>query len=211
MAEPPEQEFSNDTRLRSEALAPFRVLRQFVTGALGVSATIGGGVSTIQLLTGLAGAPAAPPVIGSAQNLAIDGAVLALMVLLYRRDEAANQKQMARISREEALGALRVELFNKKCVRLAALRGFARVVVAAGPSDYVAAAAAAGEPLRARLLERGVLFIPVVTDGRSGPPPPAAGDAASRRWRADPLYLADWMGWLATQMGAAGVQKEKCL
>jgi len=177
-----------------------------VSHSLPAPQAIGGGVSTIQLLTGLAGAPAAPPVAGSAQNLAIDGAVLALMVFFYRRDEAAAQRQMARISREEALGALRVELAGGKCVKLSALRSFVRVVVAAGPAQHVAAAAAAAEPYRAQLQARGVLFVPVVTEGERLSPAVVL-EAADKRWRADPLYLSDWMAWLNTQMGAAGVAK----
>ena len=44
------QEFSNDTKLRSEAQAPFRVFRQFITAAIGGSAAISTGVSFIQLV-----------------------------------------------------------------------------------------------------------------------------------------------------------------
>ena len=130
-AEPVLEEFSNDTRLRSEAQAPFRVFRQFLLSAFGASATIGfgapfkqarratspgvapltsfvfAGVSFIQFATGLAGAPSAPPVSGSVQNLGIDGIVLALCAFFWRRDEAAKRKQMSRISRESALGGLR--------------------------------------------------------------------------------------------------------
>ena len=41
--------FSNETKLRSEVQAPFRVVRQFFFGALAGSAGIGTGVSFIQL------------------------------------------------------------------------------------------------------------------------------------------------------------------
>ena len=40
----------------------------------------------------------------------------------------ARDKQLARLEREEKLGALQVELGNKKTVRLSQLRSFARVV-----------------------------------------------------------------------------------
>lgn len=43
------EKFSNETKLRSEAQAPFRVARQFIYGALGASAAIGGGIALIQL------------------------------------------------------------------------------------------------------------------------------------------------------------------
>jgi hypothetical protein len=205
---PPPGEFSNETKLRSEAQAPFRVFRQFLFGAFGVSATIGSGVSFIQFTTGLAGAPSAPPVAQSGQNLAIDGAVLALMVFLWRRDEAARQRQMARISREETLAALRVQLSSNKTVRLAALRGFARVVVVAGSATFVEEAAAAAEPHKEALLARGVLFVPLVTDATRPPPPPplpAGASAEEKRWRGEPQFVTEWTRWLGDQMGAAGV------
>jgi hypothetical protein len=206
-APPPPGEYSNETKMRSEAQAPFRVFRQFLFGAFGVSATIGSGVSFIQFTTGLAGAPSAPPVAQSGQNLAIDGAVLALMVFLWRRDEAARQRQMARISREETLAALRVQLSSQKTVRLAALRGFARVVVVAGSAAFVEEAAAAAEPHKEALLARGVLFVPLVTDGAQKPPPPlpASASASDKRWRGEPQFVTEWTRWLGDQMSAASV------
>ena len=206
---PPPGEFSNETKLRSEAQAPFRVLRQFLFAALGASAAIGGGVSFIQLTTGLLGAPSAPPVAQSGQNFGIDVAVGALMLYFWRRDEASRQKQMARISREETLSALRVSLSSGKTVKLAAMRGFARVVLAAGPAAYVAEAAAAAEPYREALLARGVLFVPFVTDGPALPPGPPPATAADKRWRAEPLYPSEWNRWLDDQMRAAGVGKDR--
>ncbi len=194
--------------MRSEAQAPFRVFRQFIFGAFGASATIGSGVSFIQLSTGLLGAPSAPPVQQSGTNLAIDGAVLALMIFLWRRDEAARQKQMARISREETLGALRVQLATQKTIRLQAFRGFARVVIVAGTAAFVAEAAAAAEPHKEALLARGVVFVPFVTDAGAQPASPlapAGATAAEKRWRAEPQYAAEWTRWLADQMGAANV------
>ncbi len=185
------------------------MLRQFLFGALGASAAIGGGVSFIQLTTGLLGAPSAPPVAQSGTNLGIDLAVGLLMVYFWRRDEAARQKQMARISREETLGALRVTLASKKTVRLQALRGFARIVLAAGPPAFVAEAAAAAEPHREALLARGVVFVPFCTDGSAlAPDSPPAATAAEKRWRADPLYPSEWTRWLGDQMSAANVMKD---
>lgn len=207
-----EEQFSNDTKLRGEAQAPFRVFRQFLLSAFGASATIGFGVSFIQFTTGLAGAPSAPPVLGSAQNLAIDAAVGALCLFFWRRDEAAKGKALARISRESALGALRLRLADGRGASLAQLRGFARVVIAAGGAGHVSAALQTAAPFKEALLARGVLFVPVVVDdggGDSSPPspdaalPPAA--AADLRWRADPASMPAWRAWLRAQMGAAGV------
>lgn len=207
----PPQEFSNNTKLRSEVQAPFRVLRQFLLGALGASATIGGGVATIQLVTGALGAPAAPPVRDSAQNVAIDVAVLLVCVFFYRKEEEARQRQMARIDREEALAKLRVVLPNGRTTRLGELRGFARVVLVAGPRAFVQQAAAGAQPYKAELLRRGVVFAPLVTDSAEQLPPEEAAGAGSaggadKRWRADPIYTGEWNAWLKTQMSAANVQ-----
>ena len=82
-----DEKYSNETKLRSEAQAPFRVARQFVYGACAASATIGFGIATIQAATRAAGAANAPPLEGSLENLAIDGAALALFGFLYAREE----------------------------------------------------------------------------------------------------------------------------
>ena len=49
-----------------------------------------------------------------AQGLGIDVGAVALFAFLVRRDLAARDKQMARLLREEKLGALQLELANRK-------------------------------------------------------------------------------------------------
>ena len=49
-----------------------------------------------------------------AQGLGIDIGAVALFAFLVRRDLAARDKQMARMLREEKLGALQLELANRK-------------------------------------------------------------------------------------------------
>jgi hypothetical protein len=202
---PNNDSFSNNTKLRSEVQAPFRVLRQFLLGALGASATVGGGVATIQLVTGALGAPSAPPLAGSAQNVAIDGAVLAVCLFFYRKEEEARGRQMARIDREEQLARLRVELTNGKTTRLSALRGFARVVLVAGPQSFVEAASLAAEPYKKELLARAVVFVPYVTDSAERLLKGEAASDADKRWRVDPIYKEEWQRWLQSQMSAASV------
>ena len=94
---------------------------------------------------------------------------------------------MARISREERLSALKCELGGGKVVSLYDLRGFSRVVVAAGDAEYCVAAVAAAETVREPLVERGVLVVPVVLPGgdaaRGGRPSPTKDD---KRFRASP-------------------------
>lgn len=201
------EEFSNETKLRSEVQAPFRVVRQFFFGALAGSAAIGTGISFIQLVTGALGAPAAPPVAKSSQNFGIDLAALLLMGFLYKREEEGRQKQMSRISREERLGNLRVELVSGKVTSLSKLRGFARVVIAAGPAADVRASIEAAEPFKAALLERGVVFVPYATDGGELPPVPTPIQDMDKRWRAEPLYANEWKAWLDDQLGQAKLSK----
>ena len=73
----------------------------------------------------------------------------------------ARDKQMARLTREEKLGALSIQLANGKVLRLSALRGSARCVVVAGTQAQVAKALEAAEPFRAALTQRGVLVVPL--------------------------------------------------
>jgi Low psii accumulation1 / Rep27 len=67
-------------RLRAEAAAPYRGLRQFVYGALGLSGGIGGVVFLAQVLAGRDLETALP-------NLALQLGVVALMVWLFRLEQ----------------------------------------------------------------------------------------------------------------------------
>ena len=62
------------------------------------------------------------------QGLAIDAAGIGVFGFLLKRDLDARDKQIARMTREEDLGSLQIELANKKTLRLAQLRQFARIV-----------------------------------------------------------------------------------
>mmetsp|Transcript_29085 Transcript_29085/g.94965 ORF Transcript_29085/g.94965 Transcript_29085/m.94965 type:complete len:296 (-) Transcript_29085:1551-2438(-) len=214
-------EYSNEVKMRSEAQAPFRVLRQFVIGGLGASATIGTGIATIQLVTGALGAPAAPPVIDSAKNLAIDIAGLAGCYTLYQGDAKARDRQLKRLSREENLWALKMELMNGNVVSVAEMRGFARVVVVAGSTEEVRAAMASAEPHKPELLRRGVTIVPLVTtpgqpqlelvEGAGGEEG-GAGDAAdakeAQKYRATPVGVEAWREYFADQLADAKLARD---
>lgn len=62
------------------------------------------------------------------QGLAIDMAGIGIFGWLLKRDLDARDKQIARMTREEDLGSLQIELANKKTLRLAQLRQFVRIV-----------------------------------------------------------------------------------
>ena len=109
-------EYSNATKMRSEAQAPFRVARMFLFGAFTANAGLGFGIASLQAVTKALGAPAAPPLDQSLQNVAINLACALFFGYFYKRDEAGRDRQMARISREERLGALRCQLVGGKSV-----------------------------------------------------------------------------------------------
>ena len=150
-----DEKYSNLTKMRSEAQAPFRTARMFVFGAFAANAALGLSIATLQAVTKALGAPSAPPLDQSLQNIGIDLGAALFFGYLYKKDAENREKQMARISREERLSALKCELSSGKVVSLFDLRGFSRVVIAAGDADYCNASIAAAEAVRDPLLERG--------------------------------------------------------
>ncbi|VXD22598.1 DUF3493 domain-containing protein [Planktothrix paucivesiculata] len=73
------------TRLKAEALAPYRGLRQFIYIGLGASGFIGAVVFLAQLLAGRNVASALP-------NLALQVGVVALMVGLFRWEQRGSRR-----------------------------------------------------------------------------------------------------------------------
>ncbi|GLC37803.1 hypothetical protein PLESTB_001478300 [Pleodorina starrii] len=196
-------------QMRAEAEAPFRSLRLVFCGFSVVSAGLGFLISIPQLIGALGGAPSALPLEQVQQNLAIDAGAVALFAYLFNLDWQAREKQLARLQREETLGALPIRLASGKVLRLTELRGSARVVLAAGSRTQVAAALAAAEPFREELVKRGVLVVPLpifeedaaAAAAASGPTaelPPLA--PADQRWRAEPKRLDEWRSWFQQQL-----------
>ena len=191
------EKFSNETKLRSEAQAPFRVARQFLYASCALSATIGFGIATIQLLTGLAGAPNSPPFDQSVSNVGIDGACAALFVFLWKKDEEAKQKQMSRIGREERLGGLKVELTTGKIVRMQSLRGFSRVVLFAGDLEYLEKSLEVAEEYKDELIKKGVFLVPVAMDDKAATKlnKPDNAKKDERRFRGSAVNVSQKDGW----------------
>lgn len=133
-------QFENDVylKMRSEAETPFRSIRLVLFGFSCVSATVGAVIAVPQLIAALGGASgAAVSVQEGLINLGIDLGALALFGYLTKSELDSRAKQMARLEREETLGALPLELMAGrdkpgKRMRLAELRGFGRMVVVAG-------------------------------------------------------------------------------
>ena len=203
-----DEKYSNLTKMRSEAQAPFRTARMFVFGAFAANAALGLSIATLQAVTKALGAPSAPPLDQSLQNIGIDLGAALFFGYLYKKDAENREKQMARISREERLSALKCELSSGKVVSLFDLRGFSRVVIAAGDADYCNASIAAAEAVRDPLLERGVLVIPLAL-GDANESVNAPDDATDRRFRATPVYTDKWVAWIDEQKREAKVAAGK--
>jgi len=73
-------------RLRREAVAPYRGLRKFVYGGLGASGAIGGFVFFFKVLAGQDLGTNLP-------NLALQLGVVTVMVLLFRWENRAEEKE----------------------------------------------------------------------------------------------------------------------
>merc|ERR1719258_845722 len=127
----------------------------FGYGALAASAGVGSAIQVIKTIASAAGAPNAAPLADLLPSLGIDVGALAAFAYLFTIERGAQQKQLARLKREESLAELKVELGNGKLVNLGMLRDFARVVVIAGDEAYVEEALAAAEPLKGDLQELG--------------------------------------------------------
>ncbi|KAG2435565.1 hypothetical protein HYH02_011859 [Chlamydomonas schloesseri] len=209
--------------MRAEAEAPFRSLRMVLSGFSVVSAGLGFLISIPQLIGALGGARSALPLEQVEQNIAINAVAVALFAYFFYQDWKAREKQIARLTREETLGALPIRLSSGKMLALNDLRGTARVVLAAGTRAQVAAALREAEPLRSELQKRGVLVVPLpIFDDTEAEAAAAAEVAAAggpsrdtlpaltpedQRWRAEPLRLADWKSWFEQQLSFSAKAK----
>ncbi|WIA12497.1 hypothetical protein OEZ85_012530 [Tetradesmus obliquus] len=189
--------------LRSEAEAPFRSLRLVFYGFSVASAGVAFLISIPQLIGATAGAPGALQTDQVLQNIGINLGAVALFAWLFSQDWKARDKQMARLAREEALAGLPLQLANGKRLRVGALQGASRVVIAAGTQQQVSEALAAAEPYREQLERRGVLVVPLpVYGGDAADAMPAPG-RDELRWRAQPLQPASWREWFDAQLALA--------
>lgn len=205
---PPSKE---EAALRAEAEAPFRSVRLVLFGFGTISAVLATLFSLPSIVGAVAGAPNAKSITEALQDLAINVGALATCGFFLKRDIEARDKQMARLMREDQLGACQLELANKRVLRLAQLRGAARPVIVAGTLEQVSAALAAAEPFKQELADRGVLVVPVpmysdgAASGQQEEPaaalPPLSAD--DLRWRASAIRMGEWKTWFDEQAAAA--------
>lgn len=150
-------------KLRTEAKAPFRLLRIILFGGLAAGAGLGLIIIITRLIAAVQGGDGAPDLQETAQNFAINAAAVGILSFLLLRDLDAQRKDQDIISREESLGALQVSLQGgSRVVPLAAFRGNTRPVIVAGSKGQVSRALSSAEPFKQELRARGVSLIPVV-------------------------------------------------
>ncbi|XP_027935123.1 protein LOW PSII ACCUMULATION 1, chloroplastic isoform X2 [Vigna unguiculata] len=206
----PSSDISSTAKIRSEVLSPFRSVRMFFYIAFVASGSLGAFIAITQLIGALANSSRATEVPEILKGLAIDIAAASLFAFLYFRENKAKNAQVARLSREESLSNLKLRVDEKKIIPMSSLRGIARLVICAGPASFVTESFKRSEPFTESLLDRGVLVVPLVTDGNS----PAfefeeTGELATRRkrlWQLAPVYINEW--WLDEQKKLAGVPSD---
>ncbi|CAN6235565.1 unnamed protein product [Urochloa humidicola] len=222
---PDSSEVSSVARIRSEVLSPFRSVRMFFYLAFMASGALGGLIALTRLLPALSSSdPARAAGAGETlRGLGIDAAAVALFAFLYARESKAKDAQVARLAREERLSRLKLRVGSGDGGRpfaLGELRGTARLVIVAGPGDFVAESFRRSRPLLRELAERAVLAVPFATDGNApelrldgdgggGEEDGGAGDDLARRskrlWQLTPVYTNEWAQWLDDQKKLAGV------
>ncbi|KAL7584580.1 protein LOW PSII ACCUMULATION 1, chloroplastic [Lactuca sativa] len=208
-------EISSTARIRSEVLTPFRSVRMFFYIAFIAQASLGGLIATTQLIGAVANPSRADSVIDIAKGLGIDIGAASLFAFLYYRENKIKNAQMARLSREENLSNLKLRVDEKKTITVSELRGFARLVILAGPSSFITEAFKLSETFTEQLIERGVLVVPLSTDGNV---PTFEFDETEemkeltnkrrRLWQLVPLLTPEWSEWLDDQKKLANVSPE---
>ncbi|KAF0892997.1 hypothetical protein E2562_021299 [Oryza meyeriana var. granulata] len=204
-------------KIRSEVLSPFRSVRLFFYLAFMASGGLGGLIALTQLIPELSGGPArSAGAVETLKGLGIDVVAVSVFAFLYWRESKAKDAQVAKLTREENLSRLKVRAGEgRPPVPLGDLRGTARLVIVAGPAEFVAESFRRSKPFLKDLMERGVLVVPFPTDGNT----PSlqfdetdddndgdeAGKMKRRLWQLTPVYTSEWSKWLDDQKKLANV------
>ncbi|KAL6652425.1 hypothetical protein ACP70R_011350 [Stipagrostis hirtigluma subsp. patula] len=223
---PPPSPTASDTdsmaKIRSEVLSPFRSVRMFFYLAFMASGSLGGLIALTQLLPALASPARAAGAADTLKGLGIDVGAVSLFAFLYSRERKAKDAQVARLAREERLSRLKLRVGDREGGRafpLSELRGTARLVVVAGPAEFVAESFRRSRPFLRDLAERAVLAVPFPTDGNTpelrldgtddeeaaADGDDVVGRKSKRLWQLTPVYTAEWTKWLDEQKKLAGV------
>lgn len=191
------------------------------------SGTLGGLIALTRLLPALSGSDPASAA-STLKGLGIDVAAVSLFAFLYSRESKAKDAQVARLAREERLSRLRLRLRagaaegagSNRPFTLGELRGTTRLVIVAGPAEFVAESFRRSQPFLRELAERAVLAVPFATDGSTpelrlddgGDDEDGVDDDVARRskrlWQLTPVFTTEWAQWLDDQKKLAGVPSD---
>lgn len=163
------------------------------------SGGLGGVIAATQLIGALANPSRAAEVPEILEGLGIDIVAVSIFAFLYYRENTAKNAQMARLSREESLSNLKLRVNQNRILPISAFRGISRLVILAGPVSFIADSFKRSDPFTESLLERGVLVVPLPTDGNS---PSFEFDESEemkdlttkrkRLWQLTPVYVNEW-------------------
>lgn len=218
-------EISTAAKIRSEVLSPFRTVRMFFYLAFIASGGLGGLIALSRLIAALRNAPNADLAPEIVKGLGIDLAAVALFAFLYTRELKAQNVQLAKLSREETLANLKLKVNGKEVVPISDLRGFARLIIVAGPAAFIEEAFRISDPFTNDLLNRGVRVVYFATDGLVPNLQALNADSNSndekddeqlrsissrkRLWQLTPIYTSEWSKWLNEQKSMANVAEKQ--
>ncbi|GLJ31882.1 hypothetical protein SUGI_0641540 [Cryptomeria japonica] len=222
---PTSAEITSAAKIRSEVLSPFRSVRMFFYLAFMASGGLGGLIALTRLIAALKNAPNAGSTPEILMGFGIDLAAVFLFAFLYTRDLKAQKVQVAKLSREETLANLKLEVDGKRVVSISQLRGFARLVIVAGPATFIEEAFKYSGPFTNDLFDRGVRVVYYATDGLVPNLQASTVDTSLNEvkddeqlslikkqkslWQLTPLYTSEWSKWLNEQKSMAKVPEEK--
>ncbi|DBB16251.1 TPA: hypothetical protein ACH3X3_014572 [Trebouxia sp. C0006] len=219
--------------LRSEAKAPFRLIRMFLTLGAGAAAVVSLGITLYALKGVLQGGKDAPELNGVLLNVVINGAGIAGTSWLFQRDLKARQRDRSSVEREEALARLQVRVGSDRVVPVAKFRGSTRPVLIAGSKGQISRTLQAAKPFISELRLRGVSVIPLESDaadftqtlkslkqefksskaadskGFGAPKPVQQVKQVSnedKKWQLEAYETAEWLEWLEQQKKTANVK-----
>lgn len=178
------------------------------------SGSLGGLIAFTRLIASISRQSPSMDTIEILQGLGIDLAAVSLFAFLYYNENKSKNAQIARLSREENLSKLKLKVDESRTIDVSSLRGIARIVVVAGPGDYVKEAFERSKPFMEGLVERGVVVVPFATDGNlpqfQVEETSVAGgvDKLKRLWQLVPVFASEWTRWLDEQKKLANVSPE---
>lgn len=166
------------------------------------SGCLGGFISLTQLIVSLTNPSRSDAVPDISKSLAIDLGAVSIFAFLYLREQNAKNAQLAKLSREECLSNLKIRVDDKRVIPVSSLRGAARLVILAGPASFIVESFNLSKPFTEGLLERGVLVVPLVTDGELPPldfeeeaeeeEKATLLDRKKKLWQLRPVFVSEW-------------------